>query len=239
MSFRTTVFCLLAALAAALFIRLGFWQITRLHEKQARNVAIAVQQHSAHVPMGALPRDTAAAHYRPSWVDGRFDYAHELVLTNRTHRGSPGVELLTPVRVAGSDTAVLVNRGWVYSADGSTVDRSRWREGRGAADSASVTGYVELFTPDAGRTTLARDPRIVRHASRREIEARLPYPVAPFYLVSVSDSVTSGHPVRHGPPVLDDGSHRSYAVQWFCFAAIALGGAAAVVRRERRGADRA
>jgi cytochrome oxidase assembly protein ShyY1 len=34
-------------------------------------------------------------------------------------------------------------------------------------------------------------------------------------------------------PVLDDGPHRSYAFQWFCFAAIALGGAIAVVRRER------
>jgi cytochrome oxidase assembly protein ShyY1 len=35
--------------------------------------------------------------------------------------------------------------------------------------------------------------------------------------------------------MLDDGPHRSYAVQWFCFAAIALGGAVAVIRREREG----
>jgi surfeit locus 1 family protein len=224
----------LAALAAALFIRLGFWQVTRLHERQARNVAIAAQQHSVPMPLSMLPRDTAA-HYRPAKVEGRFDYEHELVLTNRTRRGSPGVDLLTPVRVAGSDTAVLVDRGWVYSPDGSTVDRARWREG----DSASVAGYVELYTStaDAG-TALASDPHIVRHASRREIVARLPYPVAPFYLVSVSDSATTGHPARRDLPALDDGSHRSYAVQWFCFAAIALGGAIAVVRREREGAVR-
>jgi surfeit locus 1 family protein len=144
------------------------------------------------------------------------------------------VELLTPVRVAGSDTAVIVDRGWVYSPDGSTVDRARWRE----ADPATVSGYVELYTPDGDATILARDPHVVRHASRQQISARLPYPIAPYYLVSTADSTSAGHPARRELPVLDDGPHRSYAVQWFCFAAIALGGAAAVVRRERIGPDR-
>ena len=35
-------------------------------------------------------------------------------------------------------------------------------------------------------------------------------------------------------PVLDNGPHGGYAVQWFSFATIAIVGAAAVVRRERR-----
>jgi surfeit locus 1 family protein len=234
MSLRTTIFCLLAAIAAALFIRLGFWQLTRLQERRAHTVVVAARQRSAPVPLAELPRDTAAAHYRPASVTGRFDYDHELVLTNRTRRGSPGVDLLTPDRLAGSDTAVIVDRGWVYAPDGSTVDRGRWREG----DSAHVAGYVELYIPEDGGTTLAKDPRIVRHASRREIAARLPYPVAPFLIVLVGDTSTAGHPARREPPVLDDGPHLSYAVQWFCFAAIALGGAAAVVRRERGGSAR-
>jgi surfeit locus 1 family protein len=231
MPLRTTVFCLVAALSAALFIRLGFWQITRLHERRAHNEVVAARQRGAPVPVAELPRDTAAAHYRPASVAGHFDYDNELVLTNRTRRGSPGVDLLTPVRLGGSDTAVIVDRGWVYAPDGSTVDRARWREG----DSARVAGYVELYTPDNGGTTLAKDPRIVRHASRREITARLPYPVAPYLVVLVGDDTSTaggGHPARRELPVLDDGPHRSYAVQWFCFAAIALGGAAAVIRRE-------
>jgi cytochrome oxidase assembly protein ShyY1 len=35
-------------------------------------------------------------------------------------------------------------------------------------------------------------------------------------------------------PALDEGPHRSYAIQWFFFAAIALAGAMAVIWRERR-----
>jgi surfeit locus 1 family protein len=95
---------------------------------------------------------------------------------------------------------------------------------------------VELYAPDAGTTTSTSDPRIIRRVSRREIAAKVPYPVAPFYLVSIGDTTSTTHPARRELPVLDDGPHRGYAIQWFSFALIALGGAAAVVRRERKGA---
>jgi surfeit locus 1 family protein len=229
MSRRTWLFFAFAAVAAVVFVRLGFWQLSRLHERRARNAAIAAQQHDAPVPFAALPRDTALAHYRATTLSGRYDYEHELVLATRTRQGSPGVELLTPVLVAGSDTAVLVDRGWVYSPDGSTVDRARWREG----DTARVAGYVELYPPDAGVTTSSFGPRVVRRASRSEIAAKIPYPVAPYFVIAMNDSVATTHPARREAIVLDEGSHQSYAIQWFCFAAISIGGAAAVAFRER------
>jgi cytochrome oxidase assembly protein ShyY1 len=97
-----------------------------------------------------------------------------------------------------------------------------------------MTGYVELYAPDAGVTASATDPRIVRRVSREEVASKVPYPVAPYYLVATGGPISRTHPVRREIPVLDDGPHRSYAVQWFFFAAIALGGAGAVVWRERR-----
>lgn len=229
MSRRLWIFCLFAAAGAAVFIRLGFWQLARLHERRAWNAEIAAQQHDLPVSFRSLPPDTALAHYRPVTLDGRYDYDHELVLASRIRNGSPGVELLTPVIVAGTDTAVLVDRGWVYSPNGSSVDRHRWREG----DSAHVAGYVELYPADAGVTASSFGPRIIRRASRSEIAAKIPYPVAPYYLIAMGDTISGEHPVRREALALDEGPHRSYAIQWFCFAAIAIGGAAAVVFRER------
>ncbi len=229
MSRRSIVFCAFALLAAILCVRLGFWQLARLHAKVRRNASIAAQQRQPTVQFALLPRDTAAARYRRASVAGVFDYAAEVVLAARTYQGSPGVDLITPMRLAGSDTVVLVNRGWVYSPDGSSVDRGRWRE----QDSASITGYVEQYAPDAGTTSAARDPRVVRRISRRELSSRIPYPLAPYYLVQTGDTATS-HPVRREMPVLDEGPHRSYAIQWFFFAATALVGAVAVWWRERR-----
>ena len=229
MSRRSIVFCAFALLASILFVRLGFWQLARLRAKVQRNDAIAARQREPAVQFASLPRDTAAARYRRASAVGVFDYGAELVLSNRTYQGSPGADLVTPLRLAGSDTAVLVDRGWVYSPDGSSVDRARWRE----PDTASIVGYVEQYAPDAVSTSAARDPRILRRISRREVSSRISYPLAPYYLVQTGDTATS-HPVRREMPVLDEGPHRSYAIQWFFFAATALVGAVAVWWRERR-----
>jgi surfeit locus 1 family protein len=229
MSRRSIIFCVFAVLAAFLFVRLGLWQLARLHAKVQRNVTIAAQQRMATVKFDSLPRDTAAAHYRRASASGVFDYDAELVAAGRTYQGSPGAELITPLRLPGSDTVVLVDRGWVYSPDGSSVDRARWRE----LDSVTVTGYVEQYAPDAAKTSVARDPRIVRRITRRDVSSRISSPLAPYYLVQTGDTASS-HPVRREMPVLDEGPHRGYAIQWFSFAAIALAGAIAVVWRERR-----
>ena len=78
--------------------------------------------------------------------------------------------------------------------------------------------------------TRPRTIRTVRHVSRAELTAKIPYPVAQFYLVAVGDTADLRHPARADLPVLDDGPHRGYAAQWFSFAVIALVGAGIVVR---------
>lgn len=225
---RTVVFCVIAGIAAAACVRLGLWQLSRLRERQVRNAVVTAAQYGRPVPISAIPRDSSAR-YRPAVVTGRLDYEHELVLASRTHQGSPGVELITPVQVPGSDTAVLVNRGWVYSPNAATVDRARWHEG----DTLTITGYVNLYASDTAVTRSTLDPRIIRRVSVPEIAGRLPYPVFPWYLVQTSDSADGDHPARRSIPLLDDGPHRGYAVQWFSFAVIAMVGALFVLLQDR------
>jgi surfeit locus 1 family protein len=232
---RTILFVACAVLAASFFTRLGFWQLSRLHERRARNTIVVAGQRDAPVPVSALPTDTTAAHYRPASVRGRFDYDHELVLAGRTHQGSPGVELITPMAPADGGMAILVNRGWVYSPDAGSVDRTRWHEGD---STTTVRGYVALYAPDAGATQSVLDPHIVRRVSRSEVATRVPYPLAPYYLVETGDTAGVQHPARRDIPALDDGPHKGYAIQWFSFAITALVGALFVVLREREGMRR-
>src|SRR5688500_12678708 len=128
----------IALLFAALFVRLGFWQLDRLRERKAFNAPIESRINQPPVDLRELPRDPAVARYRRVRLSGEYDYARELVLVLRSRQGSPGVNLLTPLRVPGSDTAVLVNRGWIYAPDGMTADTKPWRE----RNPAGATGYV-------------------------------------------------------------------------------------------------
>jgi surfeit locus 1 family protein len=222
------LFVALALVAAAVCVRLGIWQLHRLGERRARNALVVARLDSAAVAPRALPRDTALARFRRVRVSGVPDYAHELIWASRTRQGSPGVNLLTPIREPGTDTAVLVNRGWVYSPDGSTIDASKWHD----RDSV-FTGYAEEL-PSKGGATFAERPNVVARLSYDVVAKALPYPVAPIYVVALAAGDTSTAPdriARLSVPPLDEGPHMSYAIQWFAFAAVALVGAALVIRQ--------
>lgn len=230
------MFLVLALAAAAGFTRLGFWQLGRLRERRAANAAIAGRLGQPPVEWATLLADTAGARFRRVQLTGTWDYANELALTARTRSGAPGVHLLTPLQPDGGGAAVLVNRGWVYAADGMTIDRAAWRE----EGPATVDGFAETFTTGTGPVFITTVAQGVRRLALDSIAARLPYPLAALLVVqqltrNVGDTIV--HPHRVAAPRLDEGPHRAYAWQWFAFAGITLVGAGVVLRRELRAAS--
>lgn len=207
-----------ALAVAALFVRLGFWQLARLRERQAHNAIIAARraQPPVELPMHRLAAD--ALRDRRALARGVYDYAQERVWSGRTYDGAPGVALLTPLRLSDG-TAVFVDRGWASSPDAAHVDQARYREG----DTVEVLGLVLPAPRDRGDV----DPARLRDS--------LPYPVLPV-VVQLSDS-TAPHPQglhRWRPPVLDNGSHLSYAIQWFSFALIVVVGTVGLLWKSTR-----
>lgn len=220
---RIAVFIALAVVLSAVFVRLGFWQLDRLRQRRERNAALRAHLELPAVPFASL-RDSAS--YRRATLTGAPDYANEIVLTGRSREGSPGVYLITPVRPQWGDSAILVNRGWVYSPDAATVDAQRWHEARRV-----FTGYVQVM--QSGPAAHAgRGRRALRALTAAGVRALISYPVASRYLV-MQDSSMDSTPARLPLPALDDGPHLSYAIQWFAFAAIALIGAGVVAVRAR------
>jgi surfeit locus 1 family protein len=214
MAARTWIPLLAAAIVAVVCVRLGVWQLERLAQRKARNATIeaAFRQPpiSAELAMG-----DSSARFRRVIASGRWNYARETTIALRTRNGAPGVHIVTPMMLGDDETAILVNRGWVYSPDARTVDLTRWREG----ERGEVIGYVDEVPPS------------LRGAGTS------------VYVVALADSSAdpaagAARPVRLAPPAFgDDGPHLSYALQWFSFAAIALIGAPLVVRRQRRRPD--
>ena len=224
--------------SAALFARLGVWQLARLSERRSFNRTLAARLEAAPVAMRSLGSDTSLGHYRRVSASGVFLYDREIVYAGRAHDGSPGVDLLTPLALSGTDTVVLVNRGWAYSPDAQTLEPARWRE----QDSATVFGYAETFggrrrAGGTGRPAATGRPQTltVHELEHGTIEAAVGHPVARYVLVQTSDSAPRPGvvPARLNFPALGEGSHRGYAVQWFSFALIATVGGVVLLRKQR------
>ena len=234
----TTIFIVLALLAAALFARLGAWQVSRLLEKQAFNALVRSRLDSAIVDFASAPHDAVRARFRRVRVSGTWDRAHELVLSGRSREGSPGVHLVVPLHVAGMDTAVLVNRGWVYAPDAAHVpDLERWRV---RADTATVTGFVVQLPAPPPRASDPGAPPLVRWIDPASVARWTGRPVYALQVVQEGDTLPrDSTPARLEPPALDEGPHRGYAFQWFAFALIALVGVPVFVLTRGREAERA
>jgi surfeit locus 1 family protein len=228
MNLRKWILGVLAIGFAALSISLGFWQLRRLATRRAANAVMESRREAPEVPLDSLPADTSLAHFRRVRVRGAYDYSDEIVLTLRGRNGSPGVNLITPVRRAGNDSTVLVNRGWVYSPDGVTIDTRQWREG----DSVDANGFVETFpTQGPFDVTNAARPKSMRRLERARLMKLFPYPIANYYVVVTDSALTPKAPPRVEPAPLDEGPHRGYAIQWFAFAIISIVGLVIFIKR--------
>src|SRR2546427_571482 len=204
---RDRVGLVVALLVAAICVRLGVWQLHRLHERRQRNALLLAARPAPtlHVD-GALP--AAPARARRLVARGVYDYAHERLWHGRSYEGVPGVDLVTPLRLAGG-AAVLVDRGWAPSPDAFHVDQPAYRE----RDSAVVLGLGMLAPRARGDV----DPAALRDS--------LPYRLLQFVIQELPPATAPYRPLAPGlirwpTPELSDGPHLSYAIQWFSFAVI-------------------
>ena len=201
-----------AVLVAGLCVAAGIWQLDRLAQRRARNAALAarlalpplqVQEGSGGVDITA---DTARQ--RRVVAHGIYDFSAERTWPGRSFEGTPGVALVTPLRLPGG-SLVLVDRGWVPSPDAFHVDHALYRE----LDTVTVTGIALI--PPRGRGDVA-------------VAGFLPFVIQ---LETPPPPPARGLPRRWPPPAFDNGPHLAYAVQWFSFALIALVGTAVLLRR--------
>ena len=217
-------------LIAALCVRLGFWQVDRLGERRAVNqAALAARAKPAiDLRMGAA---RTAEELSDRWVQARgvYDREHEIVLRGQAFQGAPGVYVVTPLRLAGSEAAVLVLRGFVPAPDAVRANTDALVETgtvrvRGLATPIGSGGGKPLEHAD--RTTWAR-------LDLEALRARLPYPLLPVAVRQTPDSSLPRSPRRLPPPELTDGPHLNYAIQWFLFAGMAVAFAVLVVGRTK------
>jgi cytochrome oxidase assembly protein ShyY1 len=216
------------------FVRLGIWQLDRNEERAERNAVIEANSRRDPVPVEDLLGPGRTVEADQAWTQvratGVYDVDHELIVRLRPLEGRPGVHVLTPL-VTGSGAALLVDRGFVPH-QGSPATPPAIPEP--PANEVEVIGRIRVS--EEGRGT-GGDPAagVIRYVDVDEITAALPYPVYGAWVEAIDEQPPPAEaPVRPPAPTLDAGPHLSYAVQWFLFACIGIGGFVLLARAESR-----
>lgn len=213
---------LIVGLAAALLCtRLGFWQLSRLTERRERNATIEQRGSQPFLEIEDPGSISDSLVYRRVRVEGRPDYDREVIVVGRSQGGVPGVHVVTPI-VMHDGSAVLVERLWAPSPDAATVDLTPLRE-----DTILVVEGILMEPGRARPTSEGSWPIHVASLKPDALADRFPYPVWALSVRRTSPPVSG---VRLVPvPELSEGSHLSYAVQWFAFGLIAVVGSVVMV----------
>lgn len=220
--FRPRLIPGLAVLALlALFVHLGLWQAGKAG--RSAELAALYDARSKHppIPLGTRLANPEGLVYAHVAVRGEYDAAHQFYLDNQVENGRPGVHVLTPLKIAGGDTRVLVNRGWLAWAD---------RQVRPHA--ATPAGIVEItgiaVMPDKQKYLLMPDrreawPELWSALDMDRFVEATAFQVQPVVLHLTSPVQHDGLVASRPQPEDKTAMHQGYALQWFGMAVVLLG----------------
>lgn len=195
--------------------RLGIWQLDRLQQRRASNALLiaAMDAQPFELTSAPLPSDLTSLKNHFVTVNGRYDFANQVLVLLQTWNGSTGANLLTPMVLDDGQTAVLVNRGWIPDAELGNLSQFD------TPDTTSVKGYIALSETLSRQTTA---PKLGLEWYRVDItglQKQMPYRLLPVYVIQSSPPEANTELPYHYEREIDlsEGPHMSYAMQWFAF----------------------
>ncbi|GHD01584.1 SURF1 family cytochrome oxidase biogenesis protein [Zhihengliuella salsuginis] len=213
---------------------LGNWQMSRLDEARAANEIVEnnydaepVAYAEAEALFDGLPAERA---WTPVRLDGQYLADDTLIVRNRPLGGRPGYEVLVPFRTDSGDV-VVIDRGWLPIGNE--------HAGRPDVIPAPPAGRVEVVARlRPPEPTLDRDAPEGQVASidLPHVSEVLGIPVAEgAYARMASESPSPAElPQALERPVLEEGNHLSYSLQWFAFGVLGFVGLVWAARQQAR-----
>lgn len=230
---RWVVGHVLVLVTVVTFVNLGMWQLGRLEERRSHNALLSDRMAQPAIDLAAAAADPDATAYRVVTASGTYLHEHEVLLSTRSHSGQPGHHVLTPLR-ADDGTTVVIDRGWVpLDWDDPPVEQA-------APPPGQVTVEGLLFPGSSARRSGALDGRggelqFVSDVDLGVLEDATGLDLHPLYVLAREQQPPQAEfPRVAAARALTEGSHLSYAMQWFLFAGVVLVGYPLLLRRTAR-----
>lgn len=217
---------LLFLLVFPVLIALGFWQLDRAAQKEARAALFEQRREGAALSLTealASGMNEADLRWRHVELRGAYLAVPQVLLDNQTRAGRAGYHVLSALGLAASGQSVWVDRGWVPAGP----DRSAPPEV--APPTGPLTLQGVLGPPPAAGIALAAEqaealPGGLLRVPRLALVPELPDadPPLPGLVLYLDADQPHGYARDWRPPGTGAERHRAYAVQWFSMAAVLL-----------------
>ncbi len=226
--FRSSSVVLIAAvLGVAATSALGTWQLNRAAQKLALEAALESRAALPELRASELANSAAAAvpqHSQRTRLTGQWMASHTVFLDNRQMNDKPGFFVVTPLKLIGSNEAVVVQRGWVPR---NFVDRAALPVVPTPAGEVEVTGLIapppsRLFEfAGAAPGPIRQNLDLVAYA------VEVGTPLKPLSVLQSDNRATNPAAdglLRQWPrPATGVQKHHGYAFQWFALSALMAG----------------
>jgi surfeit locus 1 family protein len=186
----TTLICLTLAFG---MVCASVWQWNRHLGKQ-----ILIKRLEETLLLEPIPLTTLLSQ-NPDWssltfrrvkISGEFDFEREFLLRNRSLDGRSGFHIITPLKVDGVGTSVLIDRGFVALGKEDREQRKRYQRSKHVElyGLLKESAQPKLFAPNdppAGPGYPWVDRWLRVHIDA--IQKQIPYPLLPIYFETMSD----------------------------------------------------
>jgi cytochrome oxidase assembly protein ShyY1 len=209
-------------LLAALGVSLGQWQDRRAAGKLELQAQLDARAVLLPLALGAGMVAPERAEYRPVSAHGTWVPEWTIYLDNRPNQGRAGLYVLTPLKLSGSDTHVLVARGWVprNMQDRATIAPYRTPDGEVAIGGIARRNPGKVM--ELGEAAPLQPGAIVQNVTVEAFAKASGLRLQPF-IVEQDGALADDGLVREWPAATSGvDKHRGYAFQWYALAAMAV-----------------
>lgn len=228
---RWTTWFVVAVLFAAACVVLASWQLDRRDQAVSKIERMVENYEKPAIDFREI-KDLSAEQvtlyeWTPVQVSGSYLVTEELLVRNRPIAGQPGYLQIVPFQLT-TGAVVLIERGWI-PADSNLAPAVVMTPG---AEEKSITARVRLGELTPNRNSPEGFATSLHLASLNDLlDSEIEQD---FYLRLISEApgeIATPQPL--GKPLLDEGNHLSYAVQWILFALMGFFALFWAIRQER------
>jgi len=215
---------LFVVLGVACFIKLGLWQYHKAQQKLTIEQTFQKSKAKGMVNLSDYLSKPDELEFQKVRVIGSYAPQYQMLIDNQVEEYQGGFHVVTPFRIKGTDSYVLVNRGWIRGFDDhtqlpaiDTPDVEHMIEGMAWIPTNKI---FSLEKPQQGESAAFKP--VWQHLDMQNYQKMVPFKVLSIIVKLAPEQPEGGFVRRWEMPPSRIATHMSYAYQWFGFALATL-----------------